>query len=247
MYKLVLLRHGQSQWNLENRFTGWADVPLTERGINEAIKAGQQMKEADLGFDMVHSNVLKRAIKTTWLALEQLDLMWIPVFKTWKLNERHYGALQGLNKAETAEKYGEEQVKIWRRSYSELPPLLTEDDDRYPGKNPLYQNLNKSDLPLGESLETTLARVLPYWQENIVPQINTGKRLLISASGNSIRAIIKHLDKVSNEEIVELTIPTGFPLVYELDENLNPIKHYFLVSDDEIQVAINEVENQGKK
>lgn len=247
MYTVVFLRHGQSQWNLENRFTGWVDVPLTERGVEEAKRAGQKIKDAGYNFDEAHTNVLRRAIKTTWLALEVMDLMWIPVYKTWRLNERHYGALSGLNKAETAEKYGEEQVKIWRRSYDVLPPLLEVTSKYYPGKDPRYKDLTEVQIPRGESLATTLERVLPYWDETIAPHIKEGKRLLISASHNSLRAIVKQLDSMTPEAILELTIPTGIPLVYELDENLQPIRHFYLASDEELHAAIDEVKNQGKK
>lgn len=247
MYTLVFLRHGQSQWNLENRFTGWVDVPLTQRGIDEAIRAGARLIEAGYNFDIVYTSFLKRAIKSTWLVLEQMDLMWVPVFKTWRLNERHYGALQGLNKSETAAKYGEEQVKIWRRSYDVLPPLVETSDPMYPGNDPRYRVLSPEELPRGESLEVTLKRVLPFWQETIVPQIQQNKRLLVSASNNSLRAIIKQLDNLSSEQVLELVIPTGIPLIYELDENLQPIRHFYLASDEELQAAIDEVKNQGKK
>jgi len=248
VYTIVLLRHGQSQWNLENRFTGWTDVPLTERGKEEAKRSGQKLEENEFTFDCVFTNFLKRAIKTTWLVLEEMDLMWIPVYKAWQLNERHYGALQGLNKSEMAAKYGEEQVHIWRRSFDTLPPLVEITSEYYPGNDPRYQDLNPEQLPKGESLKTTIDRVFPYWQEKIVPEIKTGKKMLVSASGNSLRALVKIIDDaITNEAITEFTIPTGFPLVYELDENLKAISSKFLGTDEEIQAAIEEVKNQGKK
>jgi 2,3-bisphosphoglycerate-dependent phosphoglycerate mutase len=233
MYTLVLLRHGQSEWNAKNLFTGWTDVPLTERGIHEAKEAGRRLKETGLVFDEVHTNLLKRAIKTTWLALEEMDLMWIPIYSSWRLNERHYGALQGLNKKETAEKYGEEQVLLWRRSFDIQPPALTKEDSRYPGNDPRYQELAETEIPLTESLKDCLNRVMPYWQDTILPKMRKSSRLLISASHNSLRAIVKYLDNISDEEIVNVTIPTGIPLIYELDDELNAMKHYYLASEEE--------------
>ena len=214
MKKLVLIRHGESQWNLENRFTGWTDVDLTEKGIQEAKNAGKLLKSEGYNFDLAYSSVLKRAIRTLWLIQDEMDLLWLPVTRNWKLNERHYGDLQGLNKSETAKKYGEEQVLIWRRSYDVPPPEMTKEDERYAGKDARYKDLTESELPLTESLKTTVDRVVPYWNEEIVPEINSGKNILIAAHGNSLRALIKHLDNVSNEEIVKLNVPTGIPLVY---------------------------------
>ena len=228
MIKLVLLRHGQSSWNLENRFTGWTDVDLSETGVIEAHQAGMLLKEGGYVFDMALTSVLKRAIRTLWITLDELDQMWIPVENAWQLNERHYGALQGLNKAETAEKYGQDQVKIWRRSYSTPPPALDWDDPRHPRFDPRYASLSKDELPAFESLELTLKRVLPYWFDQVVPRLKSDQRLLIAAHGNSIRALVKHFDAISEEDIVELNIPTGIPLVYELDDELKPIRHYYL-------------------
>ncbi|HWO02887.1 MAG TPA: 2,3-diphosphoglycerate-dependent phosphoglycerate mutase [Blastocatellia bacterium] len=246
MIKLVLIRHGQSTWNQENRFTGWTDVDLTEQGGSEARQAGLLLKEASLSFDLAYTSVLKRAIRTLWIVLDELDLMWIPVEISWRLNERHYGALQGLNKAETAKKFGEEQVKVWRRSYDTPPPPLEKTDPRHPGLDPRYRRLSDSEIPLTESLKDTVARFLPYWKEAIVPTIQSGQRVLIAAHGNSLRALVKHLDEVSEEEIVGLNIPTGVPLVYELDEKLRPIKHYFLGDPAAIARAMEEVARQGK-
>lgn len=246
MYTIVLLRHGQSEWNEQNLFSGWADIGLTERGVNEAKEAGRRLKEAGFGFDEVHTNLLRRAIKTTWLVLEELDLMWIPIIPTWRLNERHYGALQGLNKAEIAEKYGEEQLLRWRRSYDEQPPALTPDDPRFPGYDLRYKHIEASELPLTESLKDCLERALPHWIDHIAPKIMEGKRILISASGNSLRAIVKHLDDLPDEDITQVTIPTGIPLVYELDGQLNANRHYYLATDAQLQEAINEVKSQGK-
>jgi 2,3-bisphosphoglycerate-dependent phosphoglycerate mutase len=246
MTKLGLIRHGQSTWNKENRFTGWTDVDLTEQGRAEAHQAGKLIKEAGLSFDIAYTSVLKRAIRTLWSVLDELDLMWIPVEHSWRLNERHYGALQGLNKAETAAKFGEDQVKIWRRSYDIPPPPLERTDSRHAGGDPRYHNLTEPELPLAECLKDTVQRFLPYWHETIVPTIQMGQRVLIAAHGNSLRALVKHLDDVSGEEIVELNIPTGVPLIYELDENLKPIKHYFLGDPAEIARAMNEVAEQGK-
>lgn len=246
MTKLVLIRHGQSTWNAANRFTGWTDVDLTEQGRAEAKQAGALLQDAGLSFDFAYTSVLKRAIRTLWIVLDELDLMWIPVELSWRLNERHYGALQGLNKAETAAKFGEEQVKIWRRSYDIPPPPLEKTDPRYPGSDPRYRSLSEPEIPLTECLKDTVNRFLPYWQEVIVPTIHSGKRVLIAAHGNSLRALVKHLDDVSEEEIVGLNIPTGVPLVYELDEQLRPIKHYFLGDPVAIARAMEEVARQGK-
>jgi 2,3-bisphosphoglycerate-dependent phosphoglycerate mutase len=246
MTKLGLIRHGQSTWNKENRFTGWTDVDLTEQGRAEATRAGELIKEAGLSFDVAYTSVLKRAIRTLWIVLDELDLMWIPVKHSWRLNERHYGALQGLNKAETAAKFGEDQVKIWRRSYDVPPPKLEKTDPRYPGGDPRYNNLAEGELPVTECLKDTVQRFLPYWQETVVPAIESGHRVLIAAHGNSLRALVKHLDDVSDEEIVDLNIPTGVPLIYELDEKLKPIKHYFLGDPAEIARAVDEVAGQGK-
>jgi 2,3-bisphosphoglycerate-dependent phosphoglycerate mutase len=228
MHRLVLLRHGESTWNKENRFTGWTDVDLSERGVVEAHEAGRLLRDGGYGFDIAFTSVLKRAIRTLWIALDELDLMWIPVTNSWRLNERHYGALQGLNKAETAAKHGEAQTKIWRRSYDIPPPPLTPDDPRYPSHDPRYANLPPADLPLTESLKDTVARFLPYWHEAIVPAIRSGQRVLIAAHGNSLRALVKHLDGIDERTITELNIPTGIPLVYELDEALRPLRHYYL-------------------
>ena len=246
MKKVILLRHGESVWNKENRFTGWTDVDLTEKGVEEAKKAGELMRDAGFVFDLAHTSVLKRAIKTLWLALEQLDLMWIPVLHSWRLNERHYGALQGLNKAETAAKFGEQQVLAWRRSYDVPPPALTPDDARCPGGDPRYRGLASSQVPLTECLQDTVARVLPYWNQAIAPDIRAGKRVLIAAHGNSLRALVKYLDKVSDQDIVGLNIPTGVPLVYELDDVLKPIRHYYLGDPAEVEKAMQAVAGQGK-
>ena len=246
MYKLVLLRHGQSTWNLENRFTGWTDVDLSEQGRREATEAGRLLREEGFEFDLIYTSVLKRAIRTLWIALDQMDQMWVPVVRHWRLNERHYGALQGLNKAETAEKHGAEQVKIWRRSYSTPPPALEETDERYPGKERCYADLSKEELPLTESLKCTVARFVPYWEETIAPQVKAGTRVLIAAHGNSLRALVKYLDGISEEKIVGLNIPTGIPLVYELDENLKPIKNYYLGDPEAAKKAAEAVANQAK-
>ena len=228
MPTLVLLRHGESTWNKENRFTGWTDVDLSERGREEARAAGQLLRDGGYKFDLAYTSVLKRAIRTLWIALDELDQMWLPVINTWRLNERHYGALQGLNKAETAEKHGEAQVKIWRRSYDIPPPPMTPDDPRSAARDLRYAGLDPRDVPLTESLKDTVARFLPYWHDVITPSIQSGKRVLIAAHGNSLRALVKYLDGVSDNEIVELNIPTGIPLVYELDEQLKPQRHYYL-------------------
>ncbi len=246
MKKVILLRHGESVWNKENRFTGWTDVDLTEKGVEEAKRAGELMRDAGFVFDLAHTSVLKRAIKTLWLALEQLDLMWIPVLHSWRLNERHYGALQGLNKAETAAKFGEQQVLAWRRSYDVPPPALAPDDARCPGGDPRYRGLASSQVPLTECLKDTVARVLPYWNQAIAPDIRAGKRVLIAAHGNSLRALVKYLDKVSDQDIVGLNIPTGVPLVYELDDVLKPIRHYYLGDPAEVEKAMQAVASQGK-
>jgi 2,3-bisphosphoglycerate-dependent phosphoglycerate mutase len=246
MYKVVLLRHGESDWNKQNRFTGWTDVDLTEKGIQEASTAGKLMKEAGFVFDIAFTSVLKRAIRTLWLAMDEMDLLWIPDVKTWRLNERHYGALQGLNKAETAQKYGDEQVHIWRRSYDIQPPALTPDDERYPGKDKRYADLTNKELPLTECLKDTVARFLPFWHEMAVPAIKSGKQVIIVAHGNSIRALVKYLDNIPESEIVELNIPTGIPLVYELDKDLKPIKHYYLGDPEEAKKKAEAVANQAK-
>ncbi|MFZ2487435.1 MAG: 2,3-diphosphoglycerate-dependent phosphoglycerate mutase [Anaerolineae bacterium] len=246
MYKLVLIRHGESEWNRENRFTGWTDVELSERGRQEAHKAGQLLREQGYTFDVAYTSVLKRAIRTLWTVLDEMDLMWIPVHRSWRLNERHYGALQGLNKAETAEKFGEEQVLIWRRAYATPPPELTVDDPRYPGHDRRYASLTEEELPLTESLKDTVARMVPYWLNTLAPAVQSGQRVVIAAHGNSLRALVKHLDGISDDEIVGLNIPTGVPLVYELDENLAPIAHYYLGDADEIAKAAAAVAAQGK-
>ena len=246
MYKVVLLRHGESTWNKENRFTGWTDVDLSEKGLAEAKKAGEVLNSEGYKFDIAYTSVLKRAIRTLWITLDELDLMWIPVIRNWRLNERHYGALQGLNKAETAEKFGEEQVKIWRRSYDTPPSALEITDDRYPGKDPRYAELKDEELPLTECLKDTVARFVPYWEETIAPMVRSGKKVLITAHGNSLRALVKYLDNVGEKDIIELNIPTGIPLVYELDEKLNPIKHYYLGNQEEIQKAAAAVAAQGR-
>jgi 2,3-bisphosphoglycerate-dependent phosphoglycerate mutase len=247
MIKLVLLRHGESTWNLENRFTGWTDVDLTPKGVEEAHEAGRLLREGDYTFDVAHTSLLKRAIRTLWITMSDMDLMWIPVHRSWRLNERHYGALQGLNKAETAAQYGEEQVKIWRRSYATPPPPLTQDDPRHPGRDRRYDDLRAEELPLAESLADTVARFLPYWHESIVPEIRAGKRVLIAAHGNSLRALVKHLDGISDDEIVGLNIPTGIPLVYELDDDLRPLQHYYLGDPEAVAKAAEAVARQGKK
>lgn len=246
MYKLVLIRHGESEWNKSNLFTGWTDVDLTEKGISEATTAGKLLKEEGFTFDLAYTSVLKRAIRTLWIVMDEMDLMWIPVIRDWRLNERHYGALQGLNKAETAAKYGEDQVKIWRRSYDTQPPALEESDPRYPGHDSRYASLSKDELPLTECLKDTVARFLPLWNDKIAPLVKLGKKVVIVAHGNSIRALVKHLDNISEEEIISLNIPTGVPLVYELDENLNPIKSYYLGDPEAIKKAMDAVANQGK-
>ncbi len=247
MYKIVLLRHGESAWNKENRFTGWTDVDLTSKGEEEARNAGILMKEAGFQFDVAYTSVLKRAIRTLWLALEKMDLCWVPIINSWRLNERHYGALQGLNKSETAKKYGDEQVHIWRRSYDTQPPKLTTDDERFPGHDRRYKDLTAEELPLTECLKDTVARFLPYWFDTIVPAVKSGKKVLVVAHGNSIRALVKYLDNVSDQEIVDLNIPTGVPLVYELDDELKPIKSYYLGDPEEAKRKAEAVANQAKQ
>jgi len=244
--KVVLLRHGESTWNKENRFTGWTDVDLSEKGLEEAKRAGHILKEGGYSFDIAYTSVLKRAVRTLWITMDIMDLMWIPVVRSWRLNERHYGALQGLNKAETAAKFGEKQVLVWRRSYDVPPPALEKNDDRYPGKDLRYKDLESCDIPCTESLKDTVARFVPYWNDVVSPTIKSGKKVLIAAHGNSIRALVKHLDGISDEEITQLNIPTGVPLVYELDSKMQPIKHYYLGNPEEIAKAMESVANQGK-
>lgn len=234
MKKLVLIRHGESLWNLENRFTGWTDVDLSDEGLKEAREAGQILKANGFEFNMAYTSVLKRAIRTLWLILHEMDLMWIPVHKTWKLNERHYGALQGLNKKETTDKYGEEQVHLWRRSVDVRPPALTKDDPRYPGQEYKYHTLSEDEIPLTENLADTEERVLKEWHEKIVPQLQADQKIIIAAHGNTIRALVQYLDNVSSDGIASLNIPTGTPLVYELDDHLKPIRHYYLSHDGEL-------------
>lgn len=246
MIKLVLLRHGETTWNKENRFTGWTDVDLTNKGVEESKEAGKNLKKEGYTFDLAFTNVLKRCIDTLEIVLKELNLENIPVIKSWRLNERHYGALQGLNKAEMAAKYGEKQVLLWRRSYDVRPPALTEDDERWSGKDPLYKNLKEEDIPACESLKDTIERLIPFWNDTIVPVLKEGKKAIISASGNSSRAIVKILDNVPNDKIVYLNIPTGVPLVYELDDNLKPIKHYFLGDSKEIEKKMKAIAAQGK-
>ncbi len=246
MYTLVLLRHGESAWNLENRFTGWIDVDLSTRGLEEAEEAARLLSAANLTFDLAYTSVLKRAIRTLWIVLDRMDLMWIPVHRSWRLNERHYGALQGLNKAEMAREYGNEQVMIWRRSYATPPPPLTRDDPRYPGHDRRYADLTPEQIPLCESLKDTVDRFLPYWHETIAPSVRAGKRVLIAAHGNSLRALVKYLDNVSQKDIVGLNIPTGMPLVYHLDAELKPIKHYYLGDPETVARAAEAVKRQGQ-
>jgi 2,3-bisphosphoglycerate-dependent phosphoglycerate mutase len=247
MHTVVLLRHGESDWNRENRFTGWTDVDLSEKGVAEAHEAARLLMEGGYQFDVAYTSVLKRAIRTLWIVLEDMDQMWIPVHRSWRLNERHYGALQGLNKAETAARHGEVQVKLWRRSYDTPPPALTPDDERYPGNDPRYGNVPRDELPLTESLKDTVARFLPYWTGTIVPVIQSGKRVLIAAHGNSLRALVKHLDRIPEDEIVGLNIPTGVPLVYELAPDMRPLRHFYLGDPDAVAAAERAVANQGKK
>jgi 2,3-bisphosphoglycerate-dependent phosphoglycerate mutase len=246
MYKVVLLRHGESVWNKENRFTGWTDVDLSEKGTVEARNSGELMKAGGFVFDVAFTSVLKRAIRTLHIALDVMDQHWIPEVKNWRLNERHYGALQGLNKAETAAKFGDEQVHIWRRSYATPPPELEVDDERYPGKDPRYADLDTADVPKTECLKDTVDRFLPFWHSDIAPAIESGKRVIIAAHGNSLRALVKYLDNISDEDIPGLNIPTGVPLVYELDDQLKPIKNYYLGDQEAIEAAASAVANQGK-
>jgi 2,3-bisphosphoglycerate-dependent phosphoglycerate mutase len=247
MKQLVLLRHGESVWNKENRFTGWTDVALTEQGTREAVEAGRTLKSEGYRFDIAFTSVLKRAIKTLWLVMEEMELMWIPVSRSWRLNERHYGALQGLDKAETAAKHGMEQVHIWRRSYDIRPPALTPEDDRNPAKDPRYADISPKDLPLTECLKDTVDRFLPYWIGSIAPEVKAGKRVLIAAHGNSLRALVKYLDQVADDDIVGLNIPTGIPLVYELKDDLTPIGHTYLGDPEAIRRATQAVADQLKK
>ncbi|MCX7987268.1 MAG: 2,3-diphosphoglycerate-dependent phosphoglycerate mutase [Bacteroidales bacterium] len=246
MYKIVLLRHGESVWNKENRFTGWTDVDLSEKGIEEARNAGRVLKQEGYTFDLAFTSTLKRAIRTLWLATDEMDLLWIPVIKSYTLNERHYGALQGLNKAEMAAKHGEEQVKIWRRSYDVPPPALDENDPRHPRFDVRYKDVDPKLLPATESLKDTVARVVPFWENTIAPEIKKGRKIIIAAHGNSLRALVKYLDNISDKDILELNIPTGVPLVYELDAQLKPIKHYYLGDQEAIRKAMESVANQGK-
>ncbi len=246
MYQIVFVRHGESQWNQENRFTGWVDVPLSTKGLDEAKKAGQHLKNAKFEFDQVYCSVLKRAVKTLWIALEEMDQMWLPVEYSWRLNERHYGELQGLNKSETAAKHGEEQVLIWRRSYSTPPPLMDYDSKSHPRFDRRYLNFDPTLLPRGESLKDTVARVLPMWNDRLVPDLKNGKEVLVVAHGNSLRALIQHIEGLSEEEIMAVNLPTGIPLIYHLDENLQFLKKEFLGDPDEVKKAIESVANQGK-
>jgi len=246
MHRIVLFRHGESTWNQENRFTGWQDVDLTEKGRAEARSAGQLLKAEGYDFDLAYTSVLKRAIRTLWLALEEMDRLWLPVEKSWRLNERHYGALTGLNKAETAAKHGEKQVLIWRRAYDIAPPPLSRDDERFAGRDPRYAGLAPSELPLTECLKDTVARVVPYWERVIAPQVRAGKRVVVAAHGNSLRALIKYLDNISDDRIVEMNVPTGRPLVYELDGDLKPLRSYYLGNQAEIEAAMQAVASQGK-
>jgi 2,3-bisphosphoglycerate-dependent phosphoglycerate mutase len=246
MFKLVLLRHGESTWNKENRFTGWTDVDLSEKGLQEAAAGGDVMKKEGLTFDIAYTSVLKRAIRTLWIAMDRMDLLWVPVIRSWRLNERHYGGLQGLNKSETAAKYGDDQVLIWRRSYDIPPPVLEKSDDRYPGHDRRYADLSPVELPLTECLKDTVARFLPLWHQEIAPVVKSGKRVIIAAHGNSLRALVMYLDKVSEKDIVSLNIPTGIPLVYELDNNLKPLKNYYLGDPEAVKKAQDAVAKQGK-
>jgi len=247
MKKLVLLRHGESVWNKENRFTGWTDVDLTEQGRVEAAEAGRTLKTEGYVFDLAHTSVLKRAIRTLWIVLDEMDLMWIPELRSWRLNERHYGALQGLDKAETAERHGMEQVNLWRRSYDVPPPPLSPDDERHPARDPRYRDVPASELPLTESLKDTVARFLPYWNGTIAPDVASGKRVLVTAHGNSLRALVKYLDRLSDEEVLELNIPTGIPLVYELHDDLTPIRRYYLGDPEKLAKATASVAAQLEK
>ena len=247
MKTLVLLRHGESTWNLENRFTGWRDVDLTPKGVQEAHEAGRLLAEGNYTFDLCFTSVLKRAIRTLWIVLDDMDLMWLPQHRSWRLNERHYGALQGLNKAETAEKYGEKQVLVWRRSYADPPPPLTAEDPRFPGHDRRYADVPREQLPLAESLKDTVARFLPYWHERIAPEVKAGRRVVIAAHGNSLRALVKYLDDVPEDKIVGLNIPTGIPLVYELDDDLKPIRNFYLGDPEAARKAAEAVANQAKR
>jgi len=244
--KLVLLRHGESIWNLEDKFTGWTDIDLSDRGIAEAKEAGKTLRENGHSFDIAFTSILKRAIRTLWLVMDEMDLMWIPVYRSWRLNERHYGALQGQNKAELSAKVGEEQVHIWRRSYDIRPPALERADARYPGNDPKYRELGQDELPVAESLKDTVARFMPYWNEVLAATLRSGKHVIVSAHGNSLRAMVKYLDNISDKEITDLNIPTGIPLVYEMDENLKPLAHYYLGDPEKISKAIDEVAKQGQ-
>ncbi len=246
MHKLVLLRHGLSEWNVQNRFTGWHDVDLAAEGMVESRKAGQALLNAGFQFDVAYTSLLKRAIRTLWVVLDQLDQMWIPVVRDWRLNERHYGALQGLNKAETAAKHGEDQVLIWRRSYDTMPPPVSEEDDRFPGNDPRYAGIEKSRLPTAECLKDTVKRVIECWNETLSKEIRSGKRLLVVAHGNSLRALVKYLDQIADSEITQLNIPTGIPLVYEFDPDLKVVRHYYLEDEDVLREKIEKVEKQGK-
>jgi len=246
MIPVVLLRHGESTWNKENRFTGWTDVDLSEKGLAEAKTAGRLLREAGFSFDIAFTSVLKRAIRTLWIVLDEMDLMWIPVVNSWRLNERHYGALQGLNKSEMAERYGDQQVHIWRRSYDIRPPALEKNDARYPGAEQKYKGLAEKDMPLTECLKDTVGRFLPFWHDSIAPKIKKGNRVLICAHGNSLRALVKYVDNISDQQITSLNIPTGIPLVYEFDDAMRPLRHYYLGDADEIAKATQAVENQGK-
>jgi 2,3-bisphosphoglycerate-dependent phosphoglycerate mutase len=247
MFRLVLLRHGESVWNRENRFTGWTDVDLSPKGVVEAHEAGRLLMEGGYTFDVAFTSVLKRAIRTLWTVLDDMDLMWVPVQRDWRLNERHYGALQGLNKAETAAKFGDEQVKVWRRSYATPPPALTPDDERCPGRDRRYSDLSRDELPLTESLRDTVARAVPYWESAIAPHVRQGRRVVIAAHGNSLRALVKHLDRISDEEIVELNIPTGVPLVYELDSELRPLSREYLGDPEAVRRAEQAVARQAQR
>lgn len=246
MYKIIFMRHGESTWNLANRFTGWVDVDLTEKGVAEAKQAGKLLKEAGFTFDLAYTSVLKRAIRTLWITLDEMDMMWLPVQHDWRLNERHYGALQGLNKAETAAQYGDEQVLVWRRSYDTPPNPLEPNDPRASYNDPRYAHLQRQQIPLTECLKDTVARVLPAWNDSIAPAIRAGKKIIVSAHGNSLRALIKYLDGISDSDIVNLNIPNGQPLVYELDADLKPIKSYYLGDQSAIEAALKAVANQGK-
>jgi len=244
MYKLVFLRHGESTWNRQNRFTGWTDIDLNEKGVREAEHSALLLKKENFSFDIAFTSVLKRSIRTLWIVQDKMDLMWIPVKKSWRLNEKHYGALQGENKIETVEKYGRKKVRLWRRGWNVRPPLLAKTDKRYPGKDVCYKNLTEKEIPLGESLKDVYKRVMPYWNKTIAPAIKSGKKVLVVAHGNSINALIKYLDNIPDDQTLSLHVPTGIPLVYEFDKNMSPIKHYYLGSPEETQKAIQFVKNQ---